>query len=167
VPNRAVAADARIAFDLPIRTRQGIDLVRQPLVAVSAVLLHHAAVVLVHLNLIGEIPSRERQRMEESVSRLAVILAHEVVRSVAIIARGELAVRRLHPTVELFPHDVAIHTRLGIVRHIGRPIGVAESENSESRGRADQHGNQHVKQRDARDDLAATSLKWPWHGWKR
>ena len=112
--------------------------------AAAAVLLDHPAIVLMHLNLIGEIPRRERQRMEKPVSRLAVVFPHEVVGGVAIVARSELAVRRFDPTIELLPHDVAIDARLRIVRHVRRAVGVAKSKDPQPRGSTNQYSADHV-----------------------
>jgi len=101
---------------------------RQLRVTTATIFFDNALVVFVHLYLIGKVTGGECQRVEKSVPRLAVVFAQEIMRSMAVIAGSELAVRRFYPSVELFAHDVAIRAGCGIICQIGGTVGIAECE---------------------------------------
>lgn len=126
--------------------------------AVPAILLDDPLVVLVHLDVVGKFARREGQRMEEPIPRFAVILANEIVRRMAVVAGGELAMRRLDPRIVLRTHHVAVHARGRVVGHIGRAVGISEREQTQACCCADQHRRHDVQQRHARDN--ATRSRW-------
>jgi hypothetical protein len=85
---------------------------------------------------------RESLGVPIAVFDLGQVLSDEIDRHVTIIAGGDMVVRRLHPTLELVSHDVAIHTRPRIVREIGSPLGVMEGEASHPQQAAQSTGKQ-------------------------
>lgn len=139
-----MATNARCTLHLAIGAGQRVDGVRQPGMAPATVLLYYAPVIGMHLNLVGKVARRERQRMKKTISGLAVVLLYKALRRVAVVTGREFAVRRIDPAVILLAHNVAIDTRLGVVRQVGGPIGIPEGKDAQARRRADQHRNHHV-----------------------
>src|SRR5205085_374847 len=70
----------------------------------------------------------KRERVEEAILRLHPPLPDEVVRQVAIVARGYLPVRRSLPRVIVIVHHVAVGTCAWVVAHIRESAAVAEGK---------------------------------------
>jgi len=70
-------------------------------------------------------------------------LADEIVRHMAIVARGDRVMTGLLPAIELLAHNVAIGAGARVIRQVGQPIGV------EKRVAADtsQHPNKNNQKR--------------------
>lgn len=157
MPHVRVAMQARGSFAGVDALAAVVDIPDDRLVAMPAVILDDLAVVIVHENVVGKPPGGEGQRVEEPVARLAVILADEVVRGVAVVAGGELAVRGFHPGVELFAHDVAIGAGLRTIGEIRGPVGVAEGEHAQPAGGPDEDGANNIQNRRSAKRESTTS----------
>ena len=146
MPNVKVATDARhLLFRFPIG--QQIDGMYDIRMAVTARLLGDLAIVIRNLNGVWVIAGGEGQRMEKAISSLAIPLADKaVVRRVAVVANGHIAVRRLQPGVVLILHDVAIGTRFGIAGEIRRPLRIVKRIRSNSPRTSHQRRNADPRQ---------------------
>src|ERR1044072_3594043 len=144
----------RVVPDVAVATRAGefapefcvpaLDGLRHVLVAGAARALRHLVVVFVDANRLVERARREVERMPEAVARFGVVLAHKVVRRVAVVAGGDGAVRGLDPAVELLAHDVAVGARLRGVRQVRVAARVDEGEAADADADAEGDANHHA-----------------------
>lgn len=114
--------------------------VDEALVTANAVVLEQPGVPLRDLNRLVEVPHRECPRMIPPVDGLGQVFADEIRRRMALIANGDVVVSRLLPRVIDIVHDVAVHARSRIVRHVGEAAGVAEGEEPEAEHQSREDG---------------------------
>ena len=86
-----------------------------------------------------EIAGREGVGMPEAVIGLRPVFANEVVGRVAIVAGGYRTVTGLQPGIIIILHDVAVRTRLRVVREIRPTAGVDEGIAANSCRQTKQH----------------------------
>lgn len=89
-------------------------------VTIQTVGIQYRAISRLNANWIAKIPKRKGDGMMIAVPGLRHPFAEKVMRHVAIVAGGERVVTGFFPAVILALHDVTVHTRLWIVRKIGR-----------------------------------------------
>src|SRR5262245_17399077 len=80
--------------------------------------------------------------MPEPVRCLGCIFADEICRSVAAVAGGNRAMRRLEPAVELLLHDMAVSAGRRIIREVGPTLGIGEGIDADANGNTDNHSKQ-------------------------
>jgi hypothetical protein len=124
VADAGVAVCAVGGLGLAHRAYVCAHLARQLLVAAQAVVLHHREARRLDLDRLVKVLQREALAVPEAVVGLGHVLAHKIVRHVAVVARRNRMVRTLFPRVVLVTHDVAVDARLGVVAHVARPLGV-------------------------------------------
>ncbi len=125
-PAGAVGAAARMVCDEGLHLR--IRHLR--LVTADAVVLDHLDGWLTGSDHLGLRPHGEDGGMVESVFGFEEILVGDVVvRNVAIVAAGDLAMGTVRPGDVLGSHQVAVDTGLGIVGEVGGGIGKVQQEN--------------------------------------
>ncbi len=118
--------------------RADVDIVDDVLMAVLAVALQGDDIRLADLYRLVKLLGGEFQRVPEAVFAFAQVLQQEAVRDMAVVAGCPVVMRRLHPSVVLFVHDVALDTRLRVVRQIGVPLGIVESVQPQTDKRTDE-----------------------------
>jgi hypothetical protein len=64
------------------------------------------------------------------------------MRNVAVIAFGRLVMARFRPGVILFPHDMAIHARFGIVAQIRKPLRIIQRKKADTGSNTDRQAGQ-------------------------
>ena len=139
VPDGLVAMDAQHGLLLRHGWKQLVD---EAGVAVQAGVLGDAPVARLDAQGIGDVPERERQRVEEPVVGFGHPLADRVVvPQVAIVAGGDAVVARLLPRVVVPLHHVAVGAAARIVHEIRRALPVAEGERPQAREDAERNGD--------------------------
>lgn len=113
------------------------------LMAVSARFLSNAAVPLGYLYRFVKGIRRKVIGMPETIRRLRVVFADEVMRRVTIVAGGDRMVARFLPAVKLLVHHVAICTRSGIIAQVGITLRVNERVHAYARGQPDSDSDDH------------------------
>lgn len=87
--------------------------------ALAASCLGHAAVALCHLDGIGKTAGGEKVGMPKAVLGFGPILRQPACGCMTVVARGHSVMAPVLPSVVLFPHDMAIHAGLRIIRQVG------------------------------------------------
>jgi len=106
-------------------------------VTITAGALRNLATAVGDLNWVRIISHREVIRMPKPVSPLRPVFADKIVRSVAVVAGGNISMTALSPAIELFLHDVAIGAGLRVVRQIRCALRVDERERHRTRGQTE------------------------------
>src|SRR3954454_2548572 len=91
-----------------------------------------AVVVALDLDIVRKSSGGEGKGVEEPVGGLNCVLPSEIVRRVAVVARGDGVMATLDPSVVVVLHDVAVGARRGIVGEVGVSPGVDESVEAEA-----------------------------------
>src|SRR3954466_4755729 len=93
--------------------------------------------------------------MEESVGGLDGVLAREIVRRVAVVARGNGMVTALDPGSVVIAHDMAVRTGFRIVGEVGVSLGVNEGIEAEADKEAEENA-----ERDSCGDRSHVATLW-------
>ena len=92
----------------------------QSTMAADTVFLYYLLPWRVHFNHLRFQSESEHRGVAQTVVRFEIVFAKNVVvRHVAIVTHGIAAVRGVHPRSVLRLHNMAVHTRLGVVGQIG------------------------------------------------
>jgi hypothetical protein len=126
--------------------RAGQHRVGEVAMAGDAVGLQDVGVLGLDADRLVEVLQREALRVVPAVLGLGHVLAHEIVRQVAVDAHGDAVVARLLPGIELRPHDVAVLAGFGVRAQVGQPFGVAEGEGAHAQQDPDRdrHGRRNL-----------------------
>lgn len=138
VSDRTMATHAGNAFIAFCRMRR--NSLRQIGMAFHAGLFSDFQIAFADLNRFVKSASGEIKRMPESVGSLGQVFANSARRRVAIVASRHRAMRRLHPSIVLFVHHMAIGAGLRIVGQIGITFGVNKGVNTNADSYAHQSG---------------------------
>ena len=104
----------------------------QSTMAADTVFLYHLLPWRVHFNHLRFQSESEHRGVAQTVVRFEIVFAKNVVvRHVAIVTHGIAAVRGVHPRSVLRLHNMAVHTRLRVVRQIGICFGYIENISTE------------------------------------
>ena len=96
----------------------------QSTMAADTVFLYYLLSWGVHFNHLRFQAESEHRGVAQTVVRFEIVFAKNVVvRHVAIVTHGIATVRGVHPRSILRLHNMAVHTRLGVVRQIGMRFG--------------------------------------------
>ena len=96
----------------------------QSTMATNTIFLYHCLPWSVHLNHLWFHTEGEHRGVTQTVVRFEIVFAKNVVvRHVAIVTHGIATVRGVHPRSVLRLHNMAVHTRLRVVRQIGMRFG--------------------------------------------
>jgi hypothetical protein len=125
-----VAANAPIEISHLARIRgdpqgaMGPDFVGEALVAAHAIGLEHLGIPGLDADGFLKPLEGEGLGVVVAVAGLHVELVDEIVLGeMAVVARGGRMVGSMPPVRVFLLHDVAVHTDLGVVRHVGKPLG--------------------------------------------
>src|SRR4051794_6982847 len=77
--------------------------------------------------------------MEEAVGGLDGVLTGEIMRSVAVVARGSRVMATLNPGSVVIAHDMAVRTGFRIVGEVGVSLGVNEGIEAEADKEAEEN----------------------------
>src|SRR5262249_50422862 len=80
--------------------------------------------------------------MPEAIRCLGCIFADEICWSVAAVAGGNRAMRRLEPAVEFLLHDVAVGAGRRVVSEVGPTLGIGERTTADADSNTDYHSKQ-------------------------
>ena len=116
-------------------------------VTVQAALLHYPTTHFAHLNRLMKILQRKAFRVPETVFRLRVVLAYEIVWQMAVDAFGHTVVATFLPAIELWLHDMAVNTCPRIRAEVREALGVFERVETLSQSHAHDHRQQDTAQR--------------------
>jgi hypothetical protein len=149
-----VAADAPIEIGLLARIRgdpqgaMGPDFVGEAFVAAHAIGLEDLGVPGLDADGFLEILEGESPGMVVAIAGLHEELVGEVVMGkMAIVAGGGGVMGAMPPVGVFLLHDVAVHTDLGVVRHVGKTLGGHEGIGPRAQEGPDQEAG-----RDAQED---------------
>ena len=93
-------------------------------VATNTIFLYHCLPWSVHLNHLWFQSESEHRGVAQTVVRFEIVFAKNVVvRHVTIVTHGIATVRRVHPRSVLRLHNMAVHTRLWVIRKIRMRLG--------------------------------------------
>lgn len=120
-------------------------------VAVETGILRDPSIARLDLDRLVEIFQRECQRMKKTIVRLGDPFADRVVRQMAVIADGHVAVAGILPRVVVTLHHVAVSTGRWIVAEVAPALPVAERESSGAPEGAKHHSHQQRKEADSGD----------------
>ena len=96
------------------------------------------------VNVVFEPTCREIVGVPESVACLRHVFRDEARWSMTIVANGDGAMARFHPTAELVLHDVTVDAGLSIVGHVRIAAGVNESVSAHTNGQAQRNAEDHT-----------------------
>ena len=100
-------------------------------VAMNARSLSHAPVAGFDLDRVVEVFQREGEGVEEAVVALDDPFADRVMRQMAIVADGDMAMAALLPGVEVVLHDMTIRAAVRIVAEVAPAFAVAEGKGAD------------------------------------
>ena len=104
----------------------------QSTMAADTVFLYYLLPWGVHFNHLWFHTEGEHRGVTQTVVRFEIVFAKNVVvRHVTIVTHSIATVRRVHPRSVLRLHNMAVHTRLGVVRQIGICFGYIENISTE------------------------------------
>lgn len=107
----------------------------------AAGVFSNAPAAFLDLDRIVEFSRSEGEGMKETVLCFGEILRHEARWCVAVIARRDRAMARLHVGIEVIPHDMTVGAGIGIVAEIGVALCVNESEATQAQHQANRDRN--------------------------
>jgi hypothetical protein len=111
-------------------------------VTIQAVGIQYSAISRLNANWIAKIPKRKGHGMMIAVLGLCHPFADKIVWRVAVVADGESVMTGFLPAVIFALHHVTVHTRLWIVRKIGRAPRIVKCVSAG----AQQYSQQRTKQ---------------------
>lgn len=145
------------------RLMAGLDVMHRPGMAITTDSFRHCATASLHLNRLVEIAGGKGIRMPESMVDLGPILPHKVVWRMAVVAGGDRVVARLHPTIQMVLHDVAVRARVGIVRQVRPTARVDEgvAADTERQPQQDTQGDSGQSNSIETSHDTRTLMSWP------
>lgn len=145
MPDAAMAMDTGGFVGVRLGRAMTFDARHDVRVTFAAGVFGNPAVAFCDLDVIGIVAGGEIERMPETVLRLGRILADEIRRRMTVIACRHAAMAGIDPAIVLLLHDVAIHARLGIVREVGRALGIDESVSAHAEGQAHRRAQHYAR----------------------
>jgi len=134
-------------------------------VTANAVTLYDSTIARGDLDRLLEVLEGERHRVPEAVVRLRDPLGQAVRGQMTLDTGGGVPVPALQPRVVLLVHDVAVHTRPRIGRQVRKAPGVHEREAAETRGNADETGEDQEEPESTQREVAFVKAdRRPWLG---
>lgn len=131
-----------LVFRVCVRT---FDSLHDFLVTLAACLFGHLAASRGNVNVVFKPAGREVVRVPETITRFGHVFGHEARRRVAIVAYGNRAMTRLHPAAKLVLHHMTIHTRFGVVGHVGIATRIDEGVRTDTQCDSNPHAQNYTR----------------------
>ena len=128
---------------------ESVDSLNDICMTVPACAFSYGMIRRLDANIVGKMPCREGKGMMESVHRLDIILADEIVRGVTVITDGHMFVAGFDPSVKVILHDMAVGAGFRRITHVGKALGVDEGVAADSQAEADDQGEEEGHQHSA------------------
>ncbi len=131
---------ARVSFRM-----RAFNSLHDGLVTLPASLFSYVSAARRDVYVVFKPAGREVVGVPKSVVRFGCVLGNKSGRCVAIIANRYGSMTGLDPAAELLLHDMTIHTRFGVVGHVGITARVDECVSPDADCQADQDAQNHAR----------------------
>lgn len=99
--------------------------------AINTIVFRYLSIKRLNLNGVGEAPGCKSPTMVKTIDAFHNPLLGESMWGMAVITDGYSLVAAAIPAIELFAHDMAVDTGIGVIRQIGSALRIAEGKQAQ------------------------------------